>query len=50
MEGYAADITVFDPKAVNTDATYEKPDVPPSGICSVLRNGRIVVDAGVATV
>jgi N-acyl-D-amino-acid deacylase len=49
-EGYAADITVFDPEVVNTNATYEKPDVSPSGIRSVLRNGRIVVDAGVATV
>jgi N-acyl-D-amino-acid deacylase len=49
-EGYAADITVFDPEAVNTDATYGKPDVPPSGIRSVMRNGRIVLDAGVATI
>jgi dihydroorotase/N-acyl-D-amino-acid deacylase len=44
--GYLADITVFDPKAVHTDATYEVPNVPPTGIKSVFRNGRIAVDAG----
>jgi dihydroorotase/N-acyl-D-amino-acid deacylase len=44
--GYVADITVFDPKAVHTDATYEAPDVPPTGIKSVFRNGKIAVDAG----
>jgi dihydroorotase/N-acyl-D-amino-acid deacylase len=44
--GYIADITVFDPKAVHTNATYEAPDVPPTGIKSVFRNGRIAVDAG----
>jgi N-acyl-D-aspartate/D-glutamate deacylase len=48
--GYTADITVFDPAAIRTEATYEKPDVVPSGIRVVLRNGMIVVNAGVATV
>lgn len=48
--GYTADITVFDPKAIRTEATYEKPDVVPSGIRAVLRNGMMVVNAGVATV
>ena len=49
-EGYTADITVFDPKNIRTDATYEVPEVAPSGIRFVLRNGRILVDAGVAAV
>jgi N-acyl-D-amino-acid deacylase len=47
-EGYAADITVFDPEAIRTDASYEKPDVAPIGIRSVLRNGRVLVNAGAA--
>jgi N-acyl-D-aspartate/D-glutamate deacylase len=45
-EGYAADITVFDPEAVDTIASYELPDVTPTGIHSVWRNGKVVVDAG----
>ena len=45
-EGYIADITVFDPQAVRTDASYEMPDVRPIGIKLVLRKGRIVVKAG----
>lgn len=45
-EGYVADITVFDPETVHTDATYEAPDVAPSGIRCVLRNGRVVVNDG----
>ena len=46
-KGYVADITVFDPEAIHTDATYEKPDVAPIGIRSVLRNGKVLVNAGV---
>lgn len=44
--GYVADLTVFDPKTVRTDATYEMPDVAPTGFKAVLRNGRVVVDSG----
>ena len=47
-EGYVADVTVFDPETIRTDASYEMPAVPPVGIKLVLRNGRAVVDAGVA--
>ena len=47
-EGYVADITVFDPETIHTDASYDMPAVAPAGIKSVLRNGRVVVDAGVA--
>jgi dihydroorotase/N-acyl-D-amino-acid deacylase len=45
--GYAADITVFDPETVRTDASYEIPAVAPAGIRSVWRNGKVVVNAGV---
>jgi len=39
--GYYADITVFDPRAIASPATYEDPERPPLGIRYVLRNGRI---------
>ena len=45
-KGYVADITVFDPGAVRTGATYEKPDVAPSGIRSVYRGGTLAVNEG----
>jgi N-acyl-D-aspartate/D-glutamate deacylase len=44
--GHVADLTVFDPKTIRTDATYEKPKVAPTGFKAVLRNGRVVVDSG----
>ena len=44
--GHVADLTVFDPKAIRTDATYEKPDMAPIGFKAVLRSGRLVVDSG----
>lgn len=37
--GYHADITVFDPAAVNSPATFENPELPPAGIKHVFRNG-----------
>lgn len=46
-EGYVADITVFDPETIHSDASYDMPAVAPTGIKSVLRNGSVVVDAGV---
>jgi len=45
-KGYVADVTVFNPKTVHTDASYDMPAVAPVGIKSVLRNGRVVVDSG----
>jgi N-acyl-D-aspartate/D-glutamate deacylase len=42
----AADITVFGPETIRTEATYETPAVPPIGIRYVIRNGTIVVHAG----
>jgi N-acyl-D-amino-acid deacylase len=48
-EGYVADITLFDPGAIHSDASYEVPDVAPSGIKSVWRNGRTVLNDGVVS-
>lgn len=45
-DGYVADITIFDPEEIHTDSTYEVPDVAPTGIKAVLRNGVVVVSAG----
>jgi len=45
--GCEADITIFDPESIHTDATYEVPAVPPTGIHSVWRQGSMVVNAGV---
>jgi dihydroorotase/N-acyl-D-amino-acid deacylase len=45
--GYIADVTVFNPKTVRTDATYEIPNVDPIGFKAVLRNGKVVVDSGI---
>jgi N-acyl-D-amino-acid deacylase len=45
--GQVADLTVFDPEAIHSDATYEMPDVAPSGIRSVWRNGKMVINNGV---
>lgn len=44
--GYSGDLTVFDPNLIHTDATYERPDVAPTGICSVWRKGKMVVNSG----
>jgi dihydroorotase/N-acyl-D-amino-acid deacylase len=45
-KGFVADVTVFNPKTVRTDARYDRPNVAPVGIKSVLRNGRVMVDSG----
>jgi dihydroorotase/N-acyl-D-amino-acid deacylase len=42
-EGYAADVTVFDPETVSSPATYESPEQPPVGIRAVYRDGRRVL-------
>jgi N-acyl-D-aspartate/D-glutamate deacylase len=46
-KGYVADITVFDPESIRTDANYVMPEVAPRGIRSVFRNGKLLVNAGV---
>jgi N-acyl-D-amino-acid deacylase len=42
-DGYFADVVVFDPKAVNDRATYEKPHQFPVGINTVIVNGAVTV-------
>jgi N-acyl-D-amino-acid deacylase len=46
LDGYAADIVVFDPSTVRATATYEEPKKPPIGISHVIVNGVVVVDGG----
>jgi len=40
-EGFAADVTVFDPEQVRSRASYETPSLPPEGIRLVIRDGQI---------
>jgi N-acyl-D-amino-acid deacylase len=44
-KGYWADLVVMDLDRVDTSATFERPDVFPTGIERVFVNGRAVVDA-----
>jgi N-acyl-D-amino-acid deacylase len=48
-EGMDADLTVFDPLAVGSDADYEDPAQYPRGIEHVLVNGEFVVSDGAVT-
>jgi N-acyl-D-aspartate/D-glutamate deacylase len=48
-DGYAADLVVFDPARVRSNATYDQPRQFPDGIEYVAVNGELVVDAGVHT-
>jgi N-acyl-D-amino-acid deacylase len=43
-DGAAADLVVFDPAKVRSNATYEEPRQFPSGIEQVIVNGTLVVD------
>ena len=45
-DGYVADVVVFDPEVVATNATYEEPRRYPSGIEWVIVNGQVVVEEG----
>ena len=45
-DGYLADVVVFDPATVRTNATYDEPRQFPDGIDYVVVNGTVVVDAG----
>src|SRR5882724_1553393 len=42
--GYAADLTLFDPKTVRDEATFPEPHSHPVGIPYVVVNGHVVVD------
>ncbi|HEU4921271.1 MAG TPA: amidohydrolase family protein, partial [Candidatus Limnocylindrales bacterium] len=45
-DGTAADLVVFDPATVRSNATYEEPRRFPDGIEHVIVGGAIVVDGG----
>jgi len=45
-DGMKADVVVFDPATVRSNATYEEPRRYPDGIEYVIVNGVVVVDAG----
>jgi N-acyl-D-amino-acid deacylase len=45
-EGFAADVTVFDPATVRDESTYADPHRYPTGIPYVIVNGTVVVDDG----
>ena len=47
--GAAADITVFDPRAVQDTATFDDPHCFPVGIPHVVVNGRLAIENGVQT-
>jgi N-acyl-D-amino-acid deacylase len=48
-DGYAADLVVFDPARVRSNATYDQPRQYPDGIEYVAVNGQLVVDGGAHT-
>jgi N-acyl-D-amino-acid deacylase len=48
-EGYAADLTIFDPAAVKDEATFERSQLFARGIPTVLVNGAPVIDGGAHT-
>ncbi|WP_199614456.1 N-acyl-D-amino-acid deacylase family protein [Paenibacillus alkalitolerans] len=49
VPGYAADLVVFDPEAIQDHATYRDPKQAPSGIGHVLVNGTLTMREGVHT-
>ena len=49
VEGYAADILIFDENAVKDQSTFEKPHQYSTGFKYVLVNGTLTVDEGVHT-
>src|SRR4029079_19547396 len=48
-DGYVADVVVFDPETVKSNATYDEPRQFPDGIEHVIVNGVPVVENGVHT-
>lgn len=48
-DGFAADLVVFDPLRVRSNATYEDPRQFPDGIAYVAVNGELVVDGAAHT-
>ncbi len=48
-DGYVADLVIFDPARVRSNATYDEPRQFPDGIDWVVVGGEIIVEAGVHT-
>jgi N-acyl-D-amino-acid deacylase len=46
VEGLAADLVVFDPATVGSQATWEEPRRPATGIDAVIVNGEVVARDG----
>jgi N-acyl-D-aspartate/D-glutamate deacylase len=46
IDGHVADLVVFDPATVRSNATYDEPRRFPDGIDHVIVNGTLVVDGG----
>ena len=44
-KGYHADITVFDADKIDSDASYENPEMPPRGLHLVMREGNVLLSA-----
>nr|MBA2265147.1 amidohydrolase family protein [Chloroflexota bacterium] len=49
LDGYAADLVIFDPARVRSNASYEEPRQFPDGIEWVVIGGDVVVERGVHT-
>jgi N-acyl-D-amino-acid deacylase len=45
-EGMSADIVIFNPKTIEDQATYAKPNQYPKGVEYVLVNGQVVIEKG----
>jgi N-acyl-D-amino-acid deacylase len=45
-DGAIADLTIFDPATIRSNATYDEPRRFPDGIEAVIVNGEVVVDGG----
>ena len=46
MEGYKADVVVFDPKTIKDNATYTNPRLYSTGTDYVIVNGKVSVEKG----
>jgi N-acyl-D-amino-acid deacylase len=44
--GHCADLTIFDPAAIQSHSTYEDPDREPEGIVAVVKDGGVVYGRG----
>ena len=44
--GYFADIVIFDPQTIHNNSTFSNPCIMPSGIKTVIQNGKISLDRG----